>query len=167
MTPWPAAPPTRWADEPRQPVRTSAAGSHPPASGPSAPGRRCGQSPPYCWPPTHCHLREKKIRWDQVRHRLMQYLVVCLKKKMVSLASDAAFGNRATGSLIRELHLRATAETPRSHNSLSCNISSHSLLGNRSTQSSLSFDLVAIALSCRVASRLACPSGTLSLFFIF
>lgn len=58
VTPWPVAPQTRWAGAPRRPKPTSTAGSHPPASGPSAPGRRCGRSPPYCWPLTRCHLRK-------------------------------------------------------------------------------------------------------------
>lgn len=59
VTPWPAAPQTRSAGAPRRPERTLEAGSHPPASGPSAPGRQCGQSPPYCWLLMHCHLREQ------------------------------------------------------------------------------------------------------------
>lgn len=58
VTPWPAALRTRWADEPHQPEPTSAAGSHPLASGRAAPGRRCGQSPPCCWQPRRCHLQE-------------------------------------------------------------------------------------------------------------
>lgn len=58
VTPWPVAPQTRWAGAPRRPKQTLTVGSRPPASGPSAPGRRCGQSPPYCWPLTHCHLRK-------------------------------------------------------------------------------------------------------------
>lgn len=58
VTPWPAAPQIRWADAQRQPEQTSTAGSRPPASGPSAPGRRSGRSPPYCWRQTRCHLRK-------------------------------------------------------------------------------------------------------------
>lgn len=60
VTPWPAAPQTGWACGQHQPERTSAAESHPLASGPSAPERRCGRSPPYCWLLTRCHLRNRK-----------------------------------------------------------------------------------------------------------
>lgn len=61
-SPWPAAPRTGSASGPRRPGRTWAAGSRPPASGLSAPGRRCGRSPPCCCRPTRCHLR-RRIEW--------------------------------------------------------------------------------------------------------